>query len=64
MLQENLAHFPCCQIIKEELSPVVLPIAQFAEKCRVLSTEFTRRIADSKPRKVDLNFSAIRLQLM
>ena len=45
MLQGNLDHFPCCQIIAEQIFPAMLPSAQFAEKINALSAEFSRRFA-------------------
>ena len=32
VLQGNFCHFPCCQIMAEQIFPAVLPSAQFAEK--------------------------------
>ena len=32
MLQGNLGHFPCCQIMAEQIFPAVLPSVQFAKK--------------------------------
>ncbi|XP_069774260.1 general transcription factor II-I repeat domain-containing protein 2A-like [Narcine bancroftii] len=42
MLQGNMAHFLCCQIMKEQISSAVLPSAEFAEKLSVLRVEFSR----------------------
>ena len=51
MLQENLGHFSCCQIVAEQIFPVVLPSAQFSEKINTLCAEFSRRFADFKAQK-------------
>ncbi|GLD47166.1 general transcription factor II-I repeat domain-containing protein 2-like protein [Lates japonicus] len=37
--------------MKEQISPTMLPIAQFAEKLSVLSPEFTRRFAEFEAQK-------------
>ena len=42
MLQGNLGHFPCCQIMAEQIFPAMLLSAQFAEKINALSAEFSR----------------------
>ncbi|XP_029698683.1 general transcription factor II-I repeat domain-containing protein 2-like [Takifugu rubripes] len=51
MLQGNLGHFPCCQTMAEQISPAVLPSAQFAEKINAFSAEFSRRFADFEAQK-------------
>ena len=51
MLQGNLGHFPCCQIMAEQIFSAVLPSAQFAEKINALSAEFSRRFADFEAQK-------------
>lgn len=51
MLKGNLGHFPCCQTMKEQISPAMLPRTHFAEKINVLSAEFSRRFADSEAQK-------------
>ena len=61
MLQGNLGHFPCCQTMKEQISPTVLPCTQFAENSVYLALSSPD---DLKPRNVDLNCSVIHLQLM
>ncbi|TWW81843.1 General transcription factor II-I repeat domain-containing protein 2B [Takifugu flavidus] len=40
MLQENLAHFPCRQTIKTQLSTVVFPRTEFAEKLHRVHQRF------------------------
>ena len=42
ILQGNLGHFPCCQIMAEQIFPAMLPSEQFAEKINALSTEFSQ----------------------
>ena len=39
MLQGNLGHFSCCQIMAEQIFPAVLPSAQLAKKINALSAE-------------------------
>ncbi|XP_069764237.1 general transcription factor II-I repeat domain-containing protein 2A-like [Narcine bancroftii] len=51
MLQGNMAHSLCCQMMKEQISPAVLPSAEFAEKLNVLRAEFSRRFADFESQK-------------
>ncbi|XP_067943372.1 general transcription factor II-I repeat domain-containing protein 2-like [Watersipora subatra] len=51
MVQGNFGHFPCCQTMAAEISPAVLPSAQFAEKINALSAEFSRRFADFEAQK-------------
>ena len=74
MLQGNLGHHPCCQTIAEQISPAVLPSAQFAEKVNALSAEFSRRFADfeaqkrtfelhSNPFAIDVEGALTRLQM-
>ena len=48
MVQGNLGYFPCCQIMAEQIFPVVLSSAQFAE---TLSAEFSQRFADFEAQK-------------
>ncbi|XP_062373410.1 general transcription factor II-I repeat domain-containing protein 2-like [Sardina pilchardus] len=49
MLREDLGHFPCCQIMKEQVS--VFPSAQLAEKVGLLNADFTRRFSDFEAQK-------------
>ena len=51
MLQGNLGHHPLCQTMAEQISPAVLPSAQFAEKVNALSAEPSRRFADFEAQK-------------
>lgn len=51
MLQGNLGHFPCCQMMNMQISTAVFQCAQFAEKPCVLSAEFTWRFADFDTQK-------------
>ncbi|KAE8280213.1 General transcription factor II-I repeat domain-containing protein 2 [Larimichthys crocea] len=51
MQQGNLAHFLCCQVMKEQTATAVMPFAQFAEKLILLGAEFTRRFADFEAQK-------------
>lgn len=60
MLQGNFGHFPCCQTTAAQISPAVLPRAQFAEKIYALSAE----LPTSRLRKGDLNCSVTRLRPM
>ena len=55
VLQGNLVHFPCCQIMAEQIFTAVLPSKQFAEKINALSTEFSWQFANLRLRKDDLN---------
>ena len=43
MLQGNLGHFLCCQTMAKQISPALLPSAQFAEKVNMLSVKFSQR---------------------
>ena len=51
MLRGNLDHFPCCQIMAEQIFSAVLPSEQFAEKINAFSAEFSRRFADFEAQK-------------
>ena len=51
MLQGNLGHFSCCQIMAEQIFSAMLPSAQFAEKIKALSDKFSRRFADFEAQK-------------
>ena len=63
MLQENMGHFQCCQNIKEQISTIVFPSAQFAKKLSALSASLPADLPTLNPRNVGLNCSVICLQL-
>ncbi|KAL1268530.1 hypothetical protein QQF64_033893 [Cirrhinus molitorella] len=53
MQQGDLCHFPCCQIIKDQVSNAAFLNAHFADKLSTLRAEFTRRFADFEAQKFD-----------
>lgn len=59
MQQCNLSHFPCCQVMLNQVSATtVFPNAHFADKLSALRTEFARRFGDFDAQKS--NFELLR----
>lgn len=47
----NLPHFPCCQVMLNQVGTTVFPNAHFADKLSALRTEFARRFGDFEAQK-------------
>ncbi|KAM4620367.1 general transcription factor II-I repeat domain-containing protein 2 [Polymixia lowei] len=58
MHQCNMSHFPCCQVMLNQVSATVFPNAHFADKLSALRTEFARRFGDFEAQKS--NFELLR----
>ena len=51
MHQCNLPHFPCCQVMLNQVGTTVFPNTHFADKLSALRTEFARRFGDFEEQK-------------
>ena len=51
MHQCNLSHFPCCKAMLNQVSTMVFPNAQFAEKLSSLHADFAWRFSDFETQK-------------
>ncbi|XP_072239317.1 general transcription factor II-I repeat domain-containing protein 2-like [Leuresthes tenuis] len=47
----NLPHFPCCQVMLNQISTNVFPKTDFADKLSTLRAEFARRFSDFEAQK-------------
>lgn len=49
--QCNLPHFPCCQVMLNQVSTTVFPKTHFANKLSTRRAEFARRFSDFEAQK-------------
>ena len=54
----NLPHFPCCQVVSNQVDATMFPNVQFADKLNALRSEFTQRFGNSEAHK--MNFELFR----
>ncbi|KAL7868359.1 hypothetical protein SRHO_G00097430 [Serrasalmus rhombeus] len=58
MHQSNLPHFPCCQVMLNQVGATLFINTHFADKLSALRTELARRFGDSEKQKK--NFELLR----
>ncbi|XP_035500193.1 general transcription factor II-I repeat domain-containing protein 2-like [Scophthalmus maximus] len=64
MRQSNLPHFPCCQVMFNQVGATVFPNTHFADKLSALRTEFARRFGDFRnPFAVDVETAPVQIQM-
>uniref|UniRef100_A0AAR2IK74 SPIN-DOC-like zinc-finger domain-containing protein n=1 Tax=Pygocentrus nattereri TaxID=42514 RepID=A0AAR2IK74_PYGNA len=67
MHQSNLPHFPCCQVMLNQVGPTLFRNTHFADKLSAVRTEFARRFGDSEKQKknfaVDVETAPVQIQM-